>query len=77
MFIKLKFLPDYFPLILYPFYWLFLLSFYILYIPIYIIIWLFSPYKSKRSLIRYYNRKASKSNRVIVDEEMKEDTNHG
>lgn len=63
--IKLKFIPEFFPVLLLPLYWLFLLSFYIFYLPIYFFIWLFSPYKSKKSLKAYYSRKAKKDKRTL------------
>lgn len=50
--IKLKFIPDYFPIILMPLYWIFFLCFYIIYLPIYGLVLLFSPFRSKKSLIR-------------------------
>lgn len=71
--IKLKFIPDFFPIVLLPLYWFFLLCFYLFYIPIFFFIWLFSPYKSKKSLKAFYLRKAKKDQRKLEYKKKKEE----
>ncbi len=71
--IKLKFIPDYFPIILMPLYWIFFLCFYIIYLPIYGLVLLFSPFRSKKSLIRYYSKHFSKEKRDLNGKEEKKD----
>lgn len=66
-FIKLSFLPDYMPIGLYLFYWLFCLCFYIFYLPIYFTLWLFSPYHSQKAKIRFFARKQSEVDRNLTN----------
>ncbi len=58
--VKLPWLSAYFPVLLYPFYWLFLLCFYFLYLPIYSVFPLFGPFRSVGSLVRFYERHTSR-----------------
>jgi len=64
--VKLKFLPDYFPFLLLPVYWISWLCFYIGYLPFYLVILLLSPYKSKKDLVAFYEKKASKVKRDLT-----------
>ena len=63
--IKLKFIPAYFPWTLLPLYWIFFISFYILYLPCYLLVWIFSPYRSDKSYKKYYSRKMSQTKRNL------------
>ena len=74
--IKIKFIPDFFPIVLLPLYWIFFLSFYIVYLPVYFFVWLFSPWRSKKSLISFYAKKAKSDHRTVsysTEEEMEDD----
>lgn len=77
--IKLKFIPAYFPWTLLPLYWLFFFSFYLLYIPCYLLVLFFSPYKSDKSYKKYYGRKMSKTKRNLIhkEKEKKEGSKNG
>ena len=63
--VKLPFMPDYFPVLLLPLYWVFWLCFYVGYLPLYLVILLFSPYRDEKSLYAFYQRKASKVKRDL------------
>jgi|GEM_PF-1617428 hypothetical protein len=63
--IKIKFIPDFFPIVLLPLYWIFFLSFYIVYLPIYFFVLLFSPWRSKKSLVSFYSKKAGLDHRTV------------
>jgi hypothetical protein len=65
-FVKLKFVPPYFPVGLLLFYWAFFVLFYVFYLPVYFLLWLFSPYKSKKSRLRPFARKTSDSKRDLT-----------
>ena len=58
--IKLSALPDFFPVLLLPIYWIFWLAFYLFYLPVYFFIWLFNPFRSKKTALAYYSRKAKR-----------------
>jgi hypothetical protein len=63
--VKLPFMPDYFPVVLLPLYWVFWLCFYIGYLPVYLLVLLFSPYRNEKALYAFYERKASKAKRDL------------
>lgn len=63
--ISLALVPDFFPVLLLPLYWIFWLSFYLFYCPVYFFIWIFSPYRSRKTALAYYSRKAKKDKRLI------------
>ena len=67
--VKLKFVPDYFPILLLPVYWIFWICFYIGYLPVFSIVLLFSPYRSKKDLLAFYEKKASKVKRDLTYDE--------
>ena len=58
-FVKLSFLPAFFPVVLLPFYWIFFLLFYIFYLPVYFVLWIFSPYRYRKSRIKPFEKKPS------------------
>ena len=62
--IRLSALPDFFPVLLLPIYWIFWLAFYLFYLPVYFFIWLFNPFRSKKTTLAYYSRKAKKDMRA-------------
>ncbi len=76
--IRLSFVPDYFPVLLLPFYWVFWVCFYVVYLPVYGISLLLSPWRSRESALRYYRRKAGKDARCLEweKEEGKEEGDH-
>lgn len=63
--IKLPFKPDYFPVLLLPVYWIYFLCFYIGYLPIYVLIVLFSPWKSDKRAYAFYMKKTSAEKRSL------------
>ena len=63
--IKLSALPDFFPVLLLPIYWIFWLAFYLFYLPVYFFIWLFNPFRSKKTALAYYSRKAKRDKRLV------------
>lgn len=63
--ISLALVPDFFPVLLLPIYWIFWLSFYLFYCPVYFFIWIFSPYRSRKTALAYYSRKAKKDKRLV------------
>ena len=72
--IKIKFIPKYFPVILLPLYWIWFLLYYIFGSIIYLIMTIFSPFKTKENIIDFYMKKQSKLERnLTLDEEIKEE----
>lgn len=63
--IKLRFVPEFFPIVLLPLWWVFLLCFYVVYLPVYLLVLLFSPWRSRKSLVAFYSRKASEDKREV------------
>jgi hypothetical protein len=73
-FVRLQFLPPYFPVGLLPLYWLFFLLFYIFYLPVYLVLWLFSPYRSRKSRSKVFEAKTSDVKRDLSSRSLKEDS---
>lgn len=73
--IRLPFIPTYFPLLLLPVYWVYWLCFYVFYIPIYFLIWLFSPYSPRKSEDDPFAKRPSKMPRTMEVEEKKIEEN--
>lgn len=71
--IRLRFIPDYFPVLLLPFYWVFWICFYMVYLPVYGLSLLLSPWRSRKSAVRYYQRHAGKDGRTLEWEKGKEE----
>lgn len=71
--IKLPFIPKNFPVSLILVYWLFLLCFYLWYLPFSLIRFLFSPYSSSKRLYEYYMKSLTKQKRNIPTEVSKEE----
>lgn len=63
--LRLPFLPEFFPVLLLPLWWVFLLCFYVVYLPVYFVLWLFSPWRSRKDLVAFYSRKASSDSRTV------------
>jgi hypothetical protein len=76
--VKLPFLPSYFPVLLLPLYWLFFIAFYVGYLPVYLILVLFSPFKDTKSVLALYQSKSSKAKREFCysDESSHDDGSH-
>ena len=76
--IKLRFVPEFFPIVLLPLWWVFLLCFYVVYLPVYLLVLLFSPWRSRKSLVAFYSRKASEDKREVrYSDSGKEDAKKG
>ena len=71
--IKIKFIPKYFPVILLPLYWIWFLLYYIFGSIIYLIMTVFSPFKTKENIIDFYMKKQSKLERNLTLDEKVED----
>ena len=71
--IKIKFIPKYFPVILLPLYWIWFLLYYIFGSIIYLIMTVFSPFKTKENIIDFYMKKQSKLERNLTLDEKEED----
>ncbi len=63
--IRLKLVPEFFPIVLLPLWWVFLLCFYVVYLPVYLLVLLLSPWRSRKSLVAFYSRKASEDKREV------------
>lgn len=70
--VKLPLVLDYFPLLLYPFYWLFLLCFYFFYIPVYLAFWLFTPIRINDWPFVFYMAKFPRKERKLEKEKPKD-----
>lgn len=70
--IKVKFIPKYFPIILLPLYWIWFLLYYIFGSLIYLIMLIFSPFKTKEKVIDFYKKKASSLDRNLKEEKKEE-----
>jgi hypothetical protein len=70
--IKLPFIPDFFPVLMLPLYWVYFLCFYLWYLPVLLIVRLFTPYRSKEAAYAYYMKKHSEDQRSL---EYSPDTN--
>jgi len=71
-FVKLRFVPPYFPVGLLLFYWVFFVLFYVFYLPVYLVLWLCSPYKSKKSRAREFRKKTGDAKRDLTSKEIGE-----
>ena len=75
--IKVKFIPKYFPIILLPLYWLWFLLYYIFGSLIYLIMIIFSPFKTRENIIDFYKKKSTSLDRNLKldkqEEEKEED----
>ena len=72
--IKVKFIPKYFPIVLLPLYWVWFLLYYIFGSLIYLIMLIFSPFKTKDNIIDFYKKKASSLDRNLKEDEKQEET---
>lgn len=63
--IRLPFVPRYFPVLLVPVWWLFLLCFYLFYVPVYFLCWIFSPWSPRKSEADPFRVRASKKKRTM------------
>jgi hypothetical protein len=72
-FVKLSFLPAFFPVVLLPFYWIFFLLFYIFYLPVYFVLWIFSPYRSRKSRTKVFEGKTSDVKRDLSSKPLKKE----
>jgi len=68
-FLKLPFIPPYMPFVLFLFWWLFWILFYIFYSPFYFFVFLFSPHKSEKSKIKFFEKKSSNVDRNLTSKE--------
>lgn len=71
--IKVKFIPKYFPIVLLPLYWVWFLLYYIFGSLIYLVMIIFSPFKTKDNIIDFYKKKASSLDRNLKEEKIKEE----
>ena len=72
--IKVKFIPKYFPIVLLPLYWVWFLLYYIFGSLIYLVMLIFSPFKTKDNIIDFYKKKASSLDRNLKEDEEQEET---
>ena len=72
--IKVKFIPKYFPIILLPLYWLWFLLYYIFGSLIYLIMIIFSPFKTKENIIDFYKKKSTSLDRNLKLDKQEEDS---
>lgn len=59
--VKLSFIPPEMGILMLPLYWVYFACFYVVYLPIYAVFLLFSPFRSKKALWRFYERRGSKT----------------
>ena len=72
--IKVKFIPKYFPIVLLPLYWVWFLLYYIFGSLIYLVLMIFSPFKTKDNIIDFYKKKASSLDRNLKEDDEQEET---
>lgn len=75
--VKLKFVPRGFPVLLLPLWWVFLLCFYLVYLPCWLLLLLFSPYAPGRDPASFYARRAGKDKRTLRYSESEESSGGG
>lgn len=75
--IRLKFVPRGFPILLLPLWWLFLLCFYLVYLPCWLLLLLFSPYGPRKDPASFYARRAARDVRTLRYSEPEEASGDG
>lgn len=73
--IRLPFLPRFFPVLLLPLWWVFLLCFYSFYLPLMLLTWIFSPWSPRKSESDPYRKRTRDIKRSMEsDREKKTDS---
>ena len=75
--VRLKFVPRGFPVLLLPLWWVFLLCFYLFYLPCWAVLLLFSPWSPRKDPASYYARRAVKDRRTVRYSEAREASGEG